>query len=64
MNIFRTSIKKLKEAKQKRFQRKNIGTDDEYSKVIIDELDKNNYKYKVHSIFLQMNKYVKYKKKL
>jgi len=35
--VYQTSIEKLKEAKQKRLQRKNIGSNEEYSKVITDE---------------------------
>ena len=35
--VYQTSIEKLKEAKQKRLQRKNIGSDEEYLKTITNE---------------------------
>lgn len=42
MSIFKTTIERLKEAKQKRIQRKNIGSNEEYSKIITSEYELKN----------------------
>jgi hypothetical protein len=40
MNIFKTTIERLKLAKKNRIEQGNKGTDEEYSKVIINEFER------------------------